>query len=104
MKSLILIAASLLTGCASMYSVPHEPDFTPNPVDHPVKITFVQVQDVAAECRARFPKMLGSYLKMFGCAGWTADKTQCTVVVGTDAIPQVIGHEVRHCFEGSFHS
>ncbi len=37
------------------------------------------------------------------CAVWHAESKQCTIYTGRQTTHGVIGHEVRHCFEGHFH-
>jgi hypothetical protein len=39
-----------------------------------------------------------------GCARWSSEKKECIIFVRPNASNVVIGHEMRHCFEGSFHS
>lgn len=37
-----------------------------------------------------------------GCAGRDPGGT-CVIYTGTDTTHQIFGHELRHCFQGSFH-
>jgi hypothetical protein len=36
------------------------------------------------------------------CAVWHVESKQCTIFTGPTASHVVLGHEVRHCFEGAF--
>ncbi|PUE06387.1 hypothetical protein B9Z51_16375 [Limnohabitans sp. T6-5] len=37
------------------------------------------------------------------CAVWNVKTNVCTIMTEPYASDEVIGHEVRHCFEGHFH-
>jgi hypothetical protein len=37
------------------------------------------------------------------CAYWNVVRKECTVITGTEYGINYLGHETRHCFEGSFH-
>jgi hypothetical protein len=108
MKSAIAaVMAVLLTGCATstgwMYTVPNEPAFNPAPQVQGVRVKLIKVEDPSATCRAMYPTTLGGYRIMLACAGWSPDRSECTIVTGMKPLPEVIGHELRHCFEGNFH-
>lgn len=40
-----------------------------------------------------------------GCAFWinTQQGRQCTIYLESDAPPDLLGHEVLHCFSGAYH-
>jgi hypothetical protein len=38
------------------------------------------------------------------CAIWTVTKKHCTIITTANPNHVVLGHELRHCFEGHFHS
>ena len=38
-----------------------------------------------------------------GCAIWSSRNKECTIVTGSTTSHLVLGHELRHCFEGHFH-
>ena len=38
---------------------------------------------------------------MEACSFW--DKNACTIIVGWKTNNDILGHELRHCFQGSFH-
>jgi hypothetical protein len=90
----ILILAALLTGCA-----------TSQPQIHWVKVTSVE----EANTHCAFVKgRQAAYKEVLGCQYW-AGKV-CTVVApdcakaGDLKCFGILGHEVKHCFEGAFHS
>ena len=37
------------------------------------------------------------------CAVWNVKTNVCTIISEPHASEEVLGHEVRHCFEGHFH-
>lgn len=37
------------------------------------------------------------------CAFWNVRRKQCTIVTPLETAYNYLGHELRHCFEGSFH-
>ena len=106
MKTILaILAAVALTGCATKLSIPAEESFTPKPKFQGVKITWVSSEKPAEECKRLFPSYGGFHPHTVACAGWNHQSTPktCTIVTGKDTTSQVLGHEIRHCFEGSFH-
>ena len=101
----------LLAGCQTLPgNLPaheYEP-FKPLPVEkrlmNEVRIRWEVREDVGQYCA----KTIGmSYLQAkttppVACAVWHVATKQCTIVTGPTTSHVVIGHEVRHCFEGSF--
>jgi hypothetical protein len=41
--------------------------------------------------------------RYLGCAHWQPSAQKCTVFVPPNIENVILGHEVRHCFEGAFH-
>jgi hypothetical protein len=37
------------------------------------------------------------------CAFWSADGLQCTIITPKKTNMHLLGHEVRHCFQGNWH-
>jgi len=78
--------------------------FVANPKDSPSMIKWLVVADPDAECRAA-GKMKNEFVEKRGviraCAVYTS-KT-CTIITGLETSHAIIGHELRHCFEGRFH-
>ena len=80
------------------------------------KVTWIQVDSVNVyeacdlESKRRgnggFQK-LGKGQKMDGCSFWSpagSDKSNtCFIITSKNTDHDTIGHEIRHCFQGSFH-
>lgn len=64
-----------------------------------------EVRDDASEYCASVQKKGGNLAaaRPIACAVWVATANQCKVVTGPNPNHVVLGHEVRHCFEGHFH-
>ena len=77
--------------------------FVADPKDTPSVIRWVVVPDPDRECRA----LQGDFSreskqgKIRACAKWTS-KT-CTIYTAPETSHALLGHELRHCFEGKFH-
>ena len=77
--------------------------FVANPKETPSVIRWVVVPDPDAECRSQqgdFSRDSGRG-KIRACAKWTS-KT-CTIYTAPETSHAILGHELRHCFEGKFH-
>jgi len=62
-------------------------------------IRWVAVEDISSFCQAKVP--LKSNKRLLACSEYT-DQT-CTIYTGTTTDMAVVGHEIRHCFEGQWH-
>ena len=100
MKTAVILAA-LLSGCSGMLTIPKEGRFTPNPLSEETKITWLVVDNPTEICKKFFPEAMHHHPVIPACAGWTEDR--CVIVTGKVTNHQILGHEVRHCFEGFFH-
>lgn len=102
-RSVIALTCTALSACTTVLSIPPEDAFTPAPKAEVANVTLIVATDPTAECARIFPfKRIAGNLS--GCAGWNADFTVCTIVIGEVTTHQVLGHELRHCFEGNYHS
>ncbi len=102
------VIALLSVSCSSFIAVPaHEYEtFDAKPqelraIEAP-KILFVMTDDIAPLCESLIGK-LQLNKQYLGCAHWNVHKQFCTVYVPADFQDVILGHEVRHCFEGAFH-
>ena len=95
------LCAALLSGCSSMLTIPKEGMFEAKPKAGEMRITWVAVANSTAMCKKLFPESMHHYPIIPACAGW--NELQCVIVTGITTNHQVLGHEVRHCFEGNFH-
>lgn len=73
-----------------------------------IKVTVIEVESIAPIC-ARYNLFAPQPYRNLGlqtvvaCAAWSKDAKLCNIYVTPNAPPVVVGHELRHCFEGSFH-
>lgn len=106
MKKALAIALSLLTFNASaqleksayeMFSVRQ------NMMTNTSTITIRSVDNVREACEAESRKRgnNGFGFALNACAFWEDKK--CTIIVGPKVNNDILGHEVRHCFQGNFH-
>lgn len=67
-------------------------------------LTWLVVGNVDGKCKSMMQdpeKLANRYV--WGCAVMSVEQKTCTVVTGVHTHHAVLGHEVRHCFEGAFH-
>jgi hypothetical protein len=103
----MLCLAMVLTGCAAIGEAEYKA-FTPMPSDarlmNQVKLTWEVRADVGDYClQAQNNQASLNPVKPLACAIWVAASQECKVVTGPNPNHVVLGHEVRHCFEGHFH-
>jgi hypothetical protein len=98
-----LALAVLASGCSMTMQIPEEQAFTPAPKVQGIAVHWIAADNPTAECKRQFPKALGFHPFVPACAGWDYNKMVCVIVTGKTATHQILGHEVRHCFEGAFH-
>jgi len=72
-------------------------------------ITWRTADDVDKACNAESNRRgLGGFgnTSMYACSfhDQVGDTTICTIITGTTSNLAVVGHEMRHCFQGSWHS
>lgn len=102
-----------LTGCATT-AVPSIPvteldSFTAAPVTarvmNDVKIRWEIRDDVQQYCAraAQINLASGKFTPPLACAIWNVSSKECVIVTGRQVTHVALGHEMRHCFEGSFH-
>lgn len=67
---------------------------------YPAKqVEWIAVDNVDQVCRGFAPLTQGR--RYVGCAMHTA--TQCRVYTNRNTSLSILGHEIRHCFEGAWH-
>ena len=105
--ALLCFALAGMVGCAGIPS--HEyADFTPLEAQqrqmNQIKITWEVREDAAAFCKQRqMDKGVSVQGTHVACAVWSVQRQECHIVTGTVVSHVVLGHELRHCFEGHFH-
>lgn len=83
MRALIILL--LLCGCAVPKKV--------------VLVEWIKARDSLEVERLCFQAGARSYYQILGCQFWRSGV--CTVISPADEV--LLGHEVRHCFDGRFH-
>jgi hypothetical protein len=102
MRVIALLLACLSAGCTFNMHMPEEKAFNGHPKAQTMTITWFSVEDSTAECKRLSPKM-NFHPIVAACAFWNFEKRTCTVVTGKPTSHEILGHEMRHCFEGAFH-
>jgi hypothetical protein len=114
--SAVFLIGSLM-GCQSMSPAPSLSaipaselmPFTPLPADKRIMDVVTVKWDVrpdASEFCAKVAKMSverAYFTPPLACAYWVRAKKECTIVTLPTTSHAVLGHELRHCFEGQFH-
>lgn len=98
-------ASVIFTGCAtnpSFNAYEHHEDFTVAQREMTRNITWRVVPNnrVAEICQIKTQGRFAGK-RILACAVWQGN--QCTVITGTDTDTAVLGHEIRHCYDGDFH-
>jgi hypothetical protein len=97
-KKLVAVTASLLTACSTT------PTTSPISYSQTTKIQWRKVPNVDEYCRQALPDKKSKETKVYqGCAVWSKVESKCTIVTGYKEDLAVIGHELKHCFNGEFH-
>lgn len=92
---------------AEMEKSAYEKYSTQPNVNKDVKIKWVVVDNIQKTCDGLRKKQTG---KKFGyaldaCSTWKTGffSNECTIITGKMVNNDIIGHELRHCFQGNFH-
>lgn len=65
-------------------------------------VSWVIVDDPQETCKKLGAKVkLGLVIK--GCAQFSLDHGWCVIYTARETTHAILGHELRHCFEGHFH-
>ncbi len=106
---LLWAVASAMSGCAVVGETEYQ-EFKPMPsharVMNHVKLTWEVREDAGDYCKKAQSKSNSGKLQPgqpIACAVWVKATSECKVVTGPNPNHVVLGHEVRHCFEGHFH-
>lgn len=95
-----------LSGCASVLVPPSEyevfkVDKTQSGKER--QITWMIRDDVAVYCAGLVGLRETIYMKPLACAKWSEFEKKCTIVTSSETTHTILGHELRHCFQGHFH-
>ena len=91
----MLLACILCAGCAGTFDDPSA--FTANPKYPVVTVTWVIAADPQKACGVD----VGKGKVLLGCAIYSG--TMCKIITSRNTTMEILGHELRHCFEGQFH-
>ena len=93
---LLLIVFFTLAGCSNFVAKPYNERLTAT-----TKVTWTTVDDVTEECVKLGTKDPRPYQQIAGCALY--NQNTCKIITAKSTSMAVLGHELRHCFEGKFH-
>ena len=99
---LLLSICLLISGCSFSLFIPEEDSFTPSKSSSQVNVTWLVVDNTTASCKQYFPEFMEKYPFIISCTGWSNDV--CVIITSKITTHQILGHELRHCFEGNFHN
>ena len=99
-----------LQGCVTTGLVPPAVDqvrFTPmqpenRVIDEP-RVKFLPREDGYEYCARVTGIPVTPTSRPMACAFWNVRRKECTIVTPLTTGYNYLGHELRHCFEGSFH-
>lgn len=103
----LCLASGLVSGCASFAD--HEyASFTPLQTSerhmHQIRVSWEVRDDADDYCKQRqLDKGVSVTGTHVACAVWSVKHQTCRIVTGQQVSHVVLGHELRHCFEGHFH-
>lgn len=90
----LLCSTILLSSCSTV--------FVAKPLVNGTYVFWRQVDDVDSECRLKGAVVpIGQ--KIIGCASYTLSRDVCTIITGKITDHEILGHELRHCFEENWH-
>lgn len=105
MKLALALVTIVLTGCAT--ATPPASTLTSTDLEFQTQsayatkaITVVPVDNITEACRELSPLHQGK--TFLGCAKY--NNRACTIYVSRTTRLSILGHELRHCFEGHWHN
>ena len=106
-RALVLLSLALLSGCYTIAQSEYE-NFAAQPADKRIMNDIQLSWDIrpdASEVCAKLSKksQTTNGPAPVACAVWTVAKKHCTIITTPNPNHVVLGHELRHCFEGHFH-
>ena len=96
-QSFLLIVFFLLTGCSHFIAKPYSERVTEGTV-----VTWTTVDNIHDTCRSMGSADPGLLNIIDGCVKYT--KNTCKIFTAKLTSMEILGHELRHCFEGKFHN
>ena len=100
MIRIVAALAIMLTGCSSM----PEHFSSSHPQHKTVRISWTYVDDPDETCRKLGVKTLPwPWVEVLACTVYDQPLASCTIYTGKNTNTAILGHELRHCFEGDYH-
>jgi hypothetical protein len=101
MKAIVFILVVFLSGCAFlMLGTPFQAMDISKRITNSTVVTWELVDDVDATCRKIIPPVEED-TTIYGCTQWSTNS--CKIYTGRTTTVAILGHELRHCFEGNWH-
>ena len=94
---ILLIVFFLLTGCSHFIAKPYNERITQTTV-----VTWTTVDNIDETCRSMGSADPGLFRRINGCVEYT--RYTCRIFTAKITSMEILGHELRHCFEGKFHN
>lgn len=106
-RALTVLSLVSLSGCYTIAQSEYE-NFVAQPVDkrimNDIQLSWDIRPDAGEVCAKMSSKsQSGNGPAPVACAVWTVSKKHCTIITTPNPNHVVLGHELRHCFEGHFH-
>jgi hypothetical protein len=103
----MLLSLMTLSGCYTIAQTEYE-NFVAQPVNkrimNDIQLSWEIRPDAAEFCNQIISKQQNSNgIAPVACAVWSIGKRHCTIITTPNPNHVVLGHELRHCFEGNFH-
>jgi len=98
MKALVFLFLLVLSGCKTI-----DESFTTNLKITSTEIEWIVVENADVFCSEKKNIRVTWFEVITACAVWRLDFSKCTIYTNKELTHSTLGHEIRHCFEGSFH-
>jgi len=100
MKFSLLMLISILTGCVSLSDNSFKAVKPEKRLTNKTTVMWITVDDVDATCKSLNTSFTKD-MNILGCA--EMDRNWCKIYTNKNTTMTVLGHELRHCFEGYWH-
>jgi hypothetical protein len=97
MKLTLITALLVASGMAHAQSYNIQFEAQPNLPEKIIR--WVVVENVSAVCQNKIPALAGQ--RILACSEY--NNRACTIYTGLITDMAIVGHEIRHCFEGQWH-
>ncbi len=99
MKKIITIFPLLVSGCTIAY---YEPINATVGQKKQSQVTWEIVEDITKICKEKHNIEAPGATPILACTAWQSDK--CTIYTDIKPSYELLGHEVRHCFDHHWHN